>query len=214
MVLTPANDASPVTDLILRRTRFWTLRRKVQQYKYTATQQISHMYVNILFSFSLSISFPGNPSEHSRSCKQSEQCVQCSVFYAENPFYIPLYHVSTVCSSEWKQPRGVSVNVICLILFSHSTDEEMYAVIYKGLALSLSLWTRSTLRQGKERFAWEDDDRIMHPPVDLGGSKHSSTIRVISVQAGTPLHSARLEVKPCSRFFPVSRTQKVASLNT
>jgi hypothetical protein len=38
----------------------------------------------------------------------------------------------------------------------------------------LSLRTSSTLRQGKGIFAWEDDGRIMHPPVDLEGSKHTA----------------------------------------
>lgn len=149
--------------------------------------------------------FLGIPSEHSHSCKKSEQSIQCSAFCAENPFYISLYRVSTVRSSEWKQGGGSWVNVICLILFSVWTDDEMYAVTCKGL---LSLWTSSTLRRVKRTLAWQDG-RIMHPPVDLERSKHidRGKIRVLSVLVGTASHWARPDPKQCSKFFRIWKTE-------
>jgi hypothetical protein len=80
----------------------------------------------------------------------------------------------------------------------------MYAVTYKGLALS----TSSTLRQGNKPLAWEDE-RIMHPPVHLERSKHidRGTVKVVSVLVGTASHWATPDLTPCSTFFRIWKTK-------
>lgn len=159
---------------------------------------------------------------HSCSCNQSEYRI---LFYAENPFYVSLYRLSTVRSSEWKQRRDVWVNVICPLLFSDWRKEgDVRMPLFTKYSLSLSYYHIVIGKQPLSR----SEGRIMHPPVDFLRSQHIERSTVgLSVHwqpASAPCHVPRFVVGPtasqpcifdhCSRHFLQSNTLFTTSAYT